>query len=538
MSPGLDQRISHVHNISSVGGHAPLGAERGVVALSLVLKARVLKDTQESDDSGHKKDGPAWVKVPFPSDLVGQQIPALPAPDKRVRARKPRPQGRECVRVVADGTRVSATGSGHFGEPASRSGIALGARGLAALLCSAGLAGIVVSPALAVDIRPSIFTGVDYDSNLTRSANEDEVLSRYGTTQMSDVVTSAGVGLTADIKGGRSNLSASGNVSHRFYSEFSDFDATNADATANFGYQLSSNCSAGTKGNYSLRLASFEDVQTNTNGRNLQTRWGAGINGQCRLFDRISVTANTDYSELGNESDVRQGNDRETIAYGGSVAYNTPRGDSFGLRGTYRDNHFPNPVTDPSTPSQPSNRDFSISGLNAFADLGLLATLRLNLSGGVSHTTREAAGATNSTRSNGDVRLTWSPTSRTTLSAYLRRSISEVDDVSGGTRLSSQVGASASTALTNRISVSANVSYSNDEFRNALGDPTTDLVTSASGDRSEDRLNGSLGFNYALTQLMGLSGGLRYSKRQSDYALNEYESFGAFLTLSLSFGAF
>lgn len=396
-------------------------------------------------------------------------------------------------------------------------------------LCVALGAGLLMPQAAAgAQLRGSISASTQYDSNLTKAADEDELAAIYGTDrQLYDLISTIGAGASYSLQSSRSAVSANASINYTKYLEYDEFDAGGGQAGLNWTLDVTPNCNTGLNGTYSLRQSSFDENQVRK--RNLQSRYAVRVQGRCLILGRFDTVAFAGYDQATNEAEIRQSQDREQYVYGGSFAYRTGRGNLFGVRGQYRESKFLNP-----DPLATQSLDFTVSQLTAFTQLALGSTLSLSFDAGHSRSEREGASSASS-RPSYAASLSWSPTARTSLSFSAKQTISEIEDRLSAARERLDFALGVSHQLTGRMSARLSGNYTQDKVLNDIGEVDL-LPTNLTTDDEEESVRASLGLSYSLTSRVGLTGALTYAQRMSDVALREYESYGASLSLTIALG--
>jgi exopolysaccharide biosynthesis operon protein EpsL len=363
------------------------------------------------------------------------------------------------------------------------------------VLAGAGMANC----ALALDgdvITPYTSYGVTHESNLFRFSSKQDALISTGSTDTSDMVTRASVGVRFDKDVSLQNFSGDVNLSKNKYSDNSQFDSDSKRANGRWNWQVGSKFGGAIGASYAESLSPFREFlslapTTDVTERNVRTQRGFFADGGWLISPswrvRASYTAQDQDYELRTQR-VNNGT-LDTIETG--VDYLARSNSSIGVlarqtRGRYD-------VSQNAGPSQISN-DYRQTELNGRVIWQFSEMTRLQTTAGYVRRSYDALSERDSDGVNARIVGSWRATGK------LNFALSAWREVGAQNYLSANVNRNLGLQLTSNWDVASKVKVTgriNSEKRSYNGVSLND--GEASGTRSDRYNEGSVSVAYMPT---------------------------------------
>lgn len=382
-----------------------------------------------------------------------------------------------------------------------------------------------------------------YESNLVRTADDQETLQLYQTTDTADLVSVTEANAELALKRDRSKLSFKGHLGYELYTEFDEFSGVFGGASGNYEWQFTQRCSTNLNAGVEYALASFNKV--NRVVENRQTRVSANIGAGCFILDRVRLSADLFGGTIDNDENSLKPNDLNYKGYQTTLAYVTAKQNEIGVRYQKSTTERPNlDVGGNKIPDQ-DNQRYELLGKYHIGE-------KLKIGGGIGVEVQDDGSLgddTNRTYTRFD--LSWFPSDRLAVGLDFARGIEDLDDLSGATTESDKYGASVNWKFHPRATLGAFAKYEDDTLRAQTDNPFTPLVNEsfifpdsvtvltpggvAINGIEEKTLETGVSLRHGLAGIVDVIWTLGYVDRSSDYAKREYDGMSASVTLGAKF---
>lgn len=360
----------------------------------------------------------------------------------------------------------------------------------------------------------SLVQGVRYDSNIVRTASDAETLALYGRTQSADWVSQTGANVSYNLKGARSNVTFTGDVSYAKYFEYDEFSGWVASGGGAWSWNFTQRCTSTVDARAVRSLANFADISSSQN--TFQTQLDGGVDVSCFILERLRVNAGVFASEVRNDKSAFKVNNLRSKGYDASLAVVTRRKNEAGI-------HYRASTTE--RPNAPLIDDFKYEQFDAYGLLHIGNRFRLFASGGVQRSERENS-PDKFTTGTGIVALDWFPSSRIYGRIAYDRSIEDAPDIVGTSRRTDRVTGNLGWTFADRIQAGGYATYLESTLDSGLAGPLT-------GVKEKDQAAGAY-LRHNLFQLVRVEWTAGWSRRESDIPLREYDSVTAGVSIGMA----
>ncbi|WP_191252612.1 outer membrane beta-barrel protein [Kordiimonas sediminis] len=366
----------------------------------------------------------------------------------------------------------------------------------------------------------SLSAEVSHVNNILRLSEEEK--DENPNLQASDSYLDADLTLGYGKRIGRQILSLNVNAGQRFHKNNTQLDNENLGVSSTLNWKLGASCSGQLSGNYQRRQAQIETID-DIIANDVKDRTGS-IFTACRVGGRLSVTGGFSLSELDNEQERSQLNDRNDTQYSAGLRYSIGQDKYIGLFGSRTDTKYENRTFTNDLKAELTSE--SISG-EVSSNFGP----NLIVTGNIGYQQVKD----NSPEANETKGLSYSIGVEYTLAARHKVNL----NLSKNTVPQENLRSIFSTEQTTEIGInsswspklSSQVSFRYRDRKNEYGNEVNPIF----GPRNlSDETYGLQGrINYSLGRLIELSVGARYDRRNADNDLFSYDDKGLFLRVSI-----
>lgn len=362
-------------------------------------------------------------------------------------------------------------------------------------------------------VRVYVFGGADRDSNLFRLADTASAQAVLGTTEKSDTVTRAGVGLKADLPVSRQRLLFDLRGEQHDYQRFDLLDHSEYRGSGAWrwaaGNQWSGEIGVGTR----RFLASLADLQAPV--KDLVTEDRALAGAGYLVTPRWKVRGMVDWIQWEHEEPVRQTLDARVV--GGTVGldYVTPPGNFVGGQARYSEGDYPNRQV--VAGSLVSNQYHE---LESSAVLHWIVTGKSTFDARLGYTSRrhDEVSQRDFDGATGRLNYDWFVAAKTLLNFSVWRELRSAEDISASYVVSEGWGVGPAWAPTSKLVFQAKYVREDRDYR---GDPI--FVASGAPPRDDTFRGVALTAGYAPRRNIQFSLGAESGERESNIAGIAYE---------------
>lgn len=357
-----------------------------------------------------------------------------------------------------------------------------------------------------------VFGGAYHDSNVFRLPDGANTQAILGTSERSDTVRHAGVGMKADVTASRQQLLIDARATRYSYDRFGFLDNTGYHAAATWKW-LAGPAWTGDVGYASDRfLAQFGELQAPI--KDLISVNHAFAVAKRRITPEWQLRGGVDWVTYHHSAATLASAENQTTSFTIGADHFTPQGNSVGAQLKASDGQYPNREVVAGSEVDNQYRELEAS---AVANWQVSGKSRFN--GRLGYTTRRhnQISQRNYHGVTGIMDYAWTPSPKTLLDLSAWRELRSIEDTLANYVLSEGVSVGPHWAPTVRTVVQFRVFR---ERRNFLGDPG--FVLTSAPERIDTLHGGKLSFGYAPRRFVRVSVGWEHGTRDSNTAGRDY----------------